>query len=75
MDKANSLGTPMVIRSLNVKKNTFYTREDNEEVLGHEVSYLSAIGALMCLTNYTRLDIAFATNLLAKFSSSPTQRY
>ncbi len=37
--------------------------------------YLSAIGALMYLANNTRPDIAFAVNLLARFSSSPTRRH
>ena len=75
MEKANPLSTPMVVRSLNMKKNPFRPREDNEEVLGPEVPYLSAIGALMYLANCTRPDIVFATNLLARFSSSPTRRH
>ena len=29
----------------------------------------------MYLTNCTRLDIAFAVNMLARFSSSPTRRH
>ena len=29
----------------------------------------------MCLTNCTQLDIVFATNLLVRFSLSPTQRH
>ena len=75
MEKANPLSTPMVVRSLNVKSDLFRPHEDNEEVLGPEVPYLSAIEALMYLTNCTPPDIAFATNLLARFSSSPTQRH
>ena len=43
--------------------------EGNEEILGPEVPYLSAIGALMYLA------IAFAVNLLARYGSSPTQRH
>ena len=74
IDKTNPLSTPMIVR-LNVEKNPFRPREDNEEVLSPEVPYLSAIGALMYLTNYTRPDIAFATNLLARFSLSPTRRH
>lgn len=75
MDKANSLSTPMVVRSLNIKNDPFRPCEDNEEVLGPEVPYLSAIGALMYLANCTRPDISFAVNLLARFSSSPTKRH
>ncbi|KAL0837815.1 hypothetical protein Bca101_089705 [Brassica carinata] len=53
MDKATPLSTPMV---------------ENEEILGPETPYLSAIGALMYLANCTRPDISFAINLLARFS-------
>jgi hypothetical protein len=75
MDKANPLSTPMVVRSLNIENDPFRPCEENEEVLGPEVPYLSAIGALMYLTNCTRPDISFAVNLLARFSSSPTKRH
>ncbi|GJT55271.1 hypothetical protein Tco_0990325 [Tanacetum coccineum] len=44
----------MVGRSLNVDNDSFCPCEDGEEVLGLEMSYLSAIGALMYLTNCTR---------------------
>jgi len=33
------------------------------------------IGALIFLTNCTRPDITFVTNLLARFSSYPTRKY
>ena len=49
MDKAHPLSTPMVIRSLDIKKDPYRPREKNEKVLGPEVPYLSAIGALMYL--------------------------
>ena len=75
MGKANSLSTLMVVRSLNVQNNLFRPREDNEKTIGPEVPYLSAIEALIYLANYTRSDIAFATNLLARFYSSPIRRY
>ncbi|GKB95793.1 gag-pol polyprotein [Tanacetum coccineum] len=65
----------MVERSLNVDNDPFPPCEDGEEVLGLEVPYLSTIGGLMYLTNYIRLDISFAVNLLARFSSSPTKRH
>ena len=49
--------------------------EGNEEILGPEVPYLSAIGALMYLANHTRPDIAFAVNLLTRYGASPTRRH
>jgi hypothetical protein len=75
MEKAHPLSTPMVVRSLDVKKDPFRPREDDEEILGPEVPYLSAIGALMYLANCTRPDIAFSVNLLARYSSAPTRRH
>ncbi|WJZ98775.1 hypothetical protein VitviT2T_017282 [Vitis vinifera] len=68
-------GSPMVVRSLDVKNDPFRPCEKDEELLGPEVPYLSAIGALMYLANCTRPDIAFSVNLLARYSSSPTRRH
>ncbi|GJX36101.1 hypothetical protein Tco_0247658 [Tanacetum coccineum] len=68
MDKAKYLSTPMVGRSLNVDNDPFRPCEEDEDVLGPETLYRSAIGALMYLTNCTRPDISFAVNLLARFS-------
>jgi len=65
----------MVVRLLDVKKDHFHPREDDEEILGPEVPYLSAIGALMYLANCTRPNIAFSVNLLARYSSTPTRRH
>ena len=56
-------------------QNPFRSQEDNEELLGPEVPYLSAIGALMYLANCTWPDIAFAINLLSRYSSAPTRRH
>lgn len=75
MDKCHPLSTPMVVRSLDVEKNPFRSREKDEELLGHEVPYLCAIGDIMYLANYTCPDILLVVNLLAKYISSPTQRY
>ena len=74
MDKSHPLSSPMVVRSLEVTKDPFRPKEENEELLSPEVSYLRAIDALMYLANYTRLDIAFSINLLARYSSAPTKR-
>ena len=75
MDKAHSLSSPMVVRSLDVKKDSFRPCEKNEELLGLEVPYLSVIGALMYLVNCTRPNIPFYVNLLARYSSAPTRRH
>ncbi|CAA7016171.1 unnamed protein product [Microthlaspi erraticum] len=75
MDQAHPLSSPMIVRSLDVLKDPFRPRENNEDVLGPEVPYLSAIGALMYLASHTRPDISFAVNLLARFSSCPTRRH
>ena len=59
IDKAHPLSTPMIIRSLEVCKDPFRLKEENEELLGHEVPYLSAIGVLMYLAKSTRPDKEF----------------
>jgi len=71
MCKCHPLRIHMVVRSLEVDKDPFRTKGDDEGVLGPEVPYLSAIGALMYLVNCTRSDIAFAVNLLAKVQRCP----
>ena len=53
MDKSHSLSSPIVVRLLEVTKDLFRPKEENEELLGPEVPYLSTIGALMYLANYT----------------------
>ena len=75
MNEAHPLTSLMVVRSLDVKKDPFRPCKKGEELLGPEVPYLSAIGALMYLATCTRLDIAFPVNLLAKYSSAPTRRH
>ena len=75
MDKSHPLSSLMVVRSLEVTKDPFRPKEENEELLGPEVPYLSAISALMYLSNYTRPNIAFSVNLLARYSSAPTIRH
>ena len=75
MDKAHPLSSPMVVKSLDVKNDSFRPCEKGEELLGPEVPYLSAIGALMYLANCTRPDIVFSVNLLARYSSAPTRRH
>ena len=76
MDKSYPTKTPMVVRSLDIEKDPFRPREEEEEeILGPHVPYLSVIGALMYLANSTRSDIAFAVNLLARHSAAPTKHH
>ena len=75
MHKSHPLSSPMVVRSLEVTKGPFRPKEENEELLGPEIPYLSVIGALMYLANYTRPDIDFSVNLLARYNSTPTRRH
>ena len=65
----------MIGRSLQQDKYPFRPKYEGEEILGPEFPYLSAVGALMYLANYTRPNIAFAVNLLARYSSEPTNRH
>jgi hypothetical protein len=65
----------MVVRSLDVENDPFRPREEEEEILGPPVPYLSAVGALMYLANSTRSNIVFAVNLLARHSDESTKRY
>ncbi|KAL6129409.1 hypothetical protein ACLB2K_072759 [Fragaria x ananassa] len=65
----------MVTRSLDIKKDPFRPKEEDEEVLGAEIPYLSAIRALLYLAQCPRPDIAFSVNLLTRFSFAPTQRH
>ena len=49
MDKSHLINAPRVCRSLDIDKDPFRSAEDNKEIRGPEVPYLSAIGALMYL--------------------------
>ena len=53
MDKTHLLSSPMVVRSLGMKKDPFRPYEKNEKLLGPEIPYLSVISALMYLANCT----------------------
>jgi len=64
MDKSYPLCTSMVVRSLDVNKGSFRHQENDEELFGLEVSYLSVIRAQMYLANYTQSDIAFVVKLV-----------
>ena len=75
MDNSHPLSTPMVVRSLDINTDPFRHQEKDEEFLGDETSYLSAIKILMHLANSTQPDVCFVVNLLIKFGSSPTKEH
>ena len=72
MDNAHPLRSPMVVRSLDPKKNPFHREENDEKILSPDVPYLNVIGALLYLAQRFRLCIALSVNLLARFSLMPT---
>jgi hypothetical protein len=74
-DKAYPQRTLMIVRALEKDKDPFRPKQEGEVVLGAEYPYLSAIGALMYLTNNTRPDIAFMINCLAKHSAAPIMHH
>ena len=71
MDQANPLATPMMGRS---KTNDDPYQPREEEVID-KPKYLTAVGALTYLLTHTRLDISFATSILARHSQNPTSRH
>ena len=75
MDKAHPSSILMVVRSLEINKDPFRPKENDKELLGPEVPYLSIIGALIYPASHTRPDISFPLNLLARYSFSPTRRH
>ncbi|KAM0981038.1 hypothetical protein ACFX2A_014411 [Malus domestica] len=74
-DKAKPSSTPMVVRSLDVERDHFDRKEDNEEILEPKIPYLSAIGALLYLAQCTGPYTSFVVNLLARYSNAPTRRH
>ena len=72
IDKSHPLSYLMIVHSLEVKKDLFCPKEDNEELLGPEVPYYNISGVLINLANYTRLDIVLLVNLLVRSNSTPT---
>jgi hypothetical protein len=65
-EKAYPSKTPMVERSLQVDQDPYRPREEGEEVLGSEYPYLSAIGAHMCLANYTKTGHSICCQLTCR---------
>jgi hypothetical protein len=72
MDKAYPTRTPMLVGTIEKETNTFRQKEEEEEVLGQEYSYLRLIGVQMYLANNTRPDVAFIVNCLTRHNTAPT---
>ena len=53
MNKTYPLNTPIVDWSLDVNKDHFSPQEEDEEILGLEVPYISATDSLMYFANCT----------------------
>ena len=53
MNKTYPLSTPIVDWSLDVKNDHFRPQEKDEEILGPEIPYISAIDTLMYFANCT----------------------
>jgi hypothetical protein len=72
-NQANPKAAPMIGRS-KINDDPYQPCEKEEEVIDKQ-RYLSAIGLFTYLTTNTRLNIAFATNILARHSQNPTMRH
>jgi hypothetical protein len=72
MTNCNPINTPMEVRG---DRELYGPPKEGEQLLGNSATYFSAIGALMWLANRTRPDIAFAVNVLARYTSRPTERH
>jgi hypothetical protein len=72
MTNCNPVNTPMEVRG---DRELYGPRKEGESVLDDSTPYFSAIGALMWLATRTRPDIAFAVNVLARYTSNPTVRH
>lgn len=75
MDQENILRTPMVNRTLDVERDPFRPNEDIKNILCPYVSYMRVKIGFLYLANFTRPDISFATNPLARYSYAPIRRH
>ena len=73
-DKAKPSSTPMIVQTLDAKRDHFVQRRMRKR-FEPEVPYLSAISALLYLTQCTRPDISFVVILLARYSNAPAPKH
>jgi hypothetical protein len=74
-DALKTAKIPMVVRTLGPDTDVLGPKRANEQVLSSKYPYKEAIGALLYLANCSRPDIAFATSVLARYTSEPTKRH
>ena len=74
MDKVNPLSAPMTSRS-KTSNDPYTPCKEEEEEFHNKTQYLVAVGALLYLSTYTRLDISFAVSVLARHSQRPSIRH
>ena len=65
----------MVVHILDIARDPFRPKEDEEELLEPEVPYLSAIDAILYLAQYTGPAISFVVSMLARYSFASTCRH
>jgi hypothetical protein len=73
MDQAHALVAPMIGRS-RTSDNPFQPCLEEEKIVDRQ-KYLTVVGAFTYMTTHTRLDIAFATNILARHNQKPTAHH
>ena len=74
MHNANSLATARMIGRSRTLQDP-YTPASEEEEKVDKAEYLTAVGALLYLATFTRLDISFAVSTLGRHSQKPTVRH
>ena len=48
---------------------------NHDDEIYNQKDYASIIGSLHCATDYTRLDIVYAVEVLSRFTSTPSRDY
>ena len=69
MSDCKPVGTPMTPGHTLSKADCPQTLAEKEEMMN--IPYMNAVGSLLFLALLTRPDIAYATGVLARFSSNP----
>ena len=72
MDKSNPLSAPMIGWTKTVDDPY---RSCEEEEYYDKTHYLTAVGALLYFSNFTRPDISLVTSVLTKHSQRPSVRH